>query len=44
MLEKRKILCPEYRTGKKKPWWNWGEVVQPTMAKAQQERRVAVVT
>jgi len=25
-MEKRNILCPEYRTGKKKPWWNW-EVV-----------------
>jgi len=21
-LKKRKILCPECRTGKKKPWWN----------------------
>jgi len=34
--EKGKILCPEYRTGKRKPWWNWGVVVWPTMAKVQQ--------
>jgi len=25
-LEEGKILCPECRTGKKKPWWNWGVV------------------
>ena len=35
-MEEGKILCPECRTGKKKPWWNWGVVAQPTMAKAQQ--------
>jgi len=34
--EKGKILCPECRTGKRKPWWNWGVVVWPTAAKAQQ--------
>jgi len=33
-LEERKILCPECRIGKKKPWWNWGVVAWPTMAKA----------
>jgi len=21
--ERREILCPEYRTEKKKLWWNW---------------------
>jgi len=35
-LEEKKILCPKYRTGKKKPWWNWGVAAWPTMAKAQQ--------
>jgi len=35
-MEERKILCPEYRTGKKKPWWNWGVAAQPTTAKVQQ--------
>jgi len=35
-LEEGKILCPKCRTGKKKPWWNWGVAVQPTMVKVQQ--------
>jgi len=35
-LKEGKILCPECRTRKKKLWWNWGVVAQPTMAKVQQ--------
>ena len=31
-----KILCPEYRMGNKKPWWNWGVAVCPVEEKAQQ--------
>ena len=34
--EKRKILCPEYRIGKKKLWWNWKMVVCSIERKAQQ--------
>ena len=29
-------MCPEYRTGKKKLWWNWGVAVHPIERKAQQ--------
>jgi len=29
-----KILCPEYRMGNKKPWWNWGVAVCPVEEKA----------
>jgi len=32
--EKRQILCPEYRTGKKMPWWDWGIAVHPEKEKA----------
>jgi len=28
--EKGKVLCPECRTGKRKPWWNWEVVAWPT--------------
>jgi len=34
--EKKKILCPEYRTEKRKPWWNWGMVAWPIETKVQQ--------
>jgi len=34
--KRRNILCLEYRTEEKKPWWNWGMAVQPIEAKAQQ--------
>ena len=34
--ERSKILCPEYRTGKKKPCWNWRVVVHLIEEKAQQ--------
>jgi len=27
--ERKEILCPECRTGKKKLWWNWGVVACP---------------
>jgi len=33
--KQKKILCSEYRTKKKKLWWNWGVVVWPIEAKAQ---------
>ena len=29
-------MCPECRTGKKKPWWNWGVAVHPMEEKLQQ--------
>jgi len=34
--ERRRILCPEYRVGRKKEWWDWEEVVHLTEGKAQQ--------
>ena len=34
--EKREILYPEYRIGKKKPWQNWGVAACPIEGKAQQ--------
>ena len=34
--ERREILCPEYRTGKKKLWWNWRVVACPIEGKVQQ--------
>ena len=34
--ERKKILCLEHRTEKKKPWWNWGVAVCPIEGKAQQ--------
>jgi len=34
--ERREILCPEYRTGKKKLWWNWRVVAYPIEGKVQQ--------
>ena len=34
--ERRKILCPECRTEKKKLQWNWRVVVCPIEEKAQQ--------
>ena len=34
--ERRKILCLEYRTGKKKPWQNWRVVVHSIEGKVQQ--------
>jgi len=42
--ERRGILCPEYRIGRKEEWWNWGVVAWPTETKVQQERRVSRVT
>jgi len=33
--ERSKILCPEYRTGKKKLCWNWRVAVYPIEEKAQ---------
>jgi len=32
--ERKKILCLEHRTEKKKPWWNWGVAVCPIEGKA----------
>ena len=34
--EKREILYPECKIGKKKPWWNWGVAACPIEGKAQQ--------
>jgi len=34
--ELRKILCSEYRTGRKVPWKNWGVVAHPGKGEAQQ--------
>ena len=42
--EKRKILCPECRTGRKKLWWNQGVVVDPTKGKAQQNNTQAEIS
>jgi len=39
--ERRGILCPECRIGRKGEWWNWGVVVWPTETKVQQERGVS---
>jgi len=36
--EKEKIFCPPCRTGKKTPWWNWGEEVERTVPRAQKGR------
>jgi len=33
--EKRRILCSEYRVGRKREWWNWREVVHSIEGKAQ---------
>jgi len=32
--ERRRILCPECRVGRKREWWNWGEVEHPMKGKA----------
>ena len=34
--EKKEILCPEYRVGRKREWWNWEVAVQPIEVKVQQ--------
>ena len=34
--ERRKILCLEYKTENKKPWWNWKVVAHSVERKAQQ--------
>jgi len=36
--EKGEIFCPPCRTGKKMPWWNWGEEVERTVPRAQKGR------
>ena len=34
--DRKKILCLEYRMGKKQPWWDWRVVVHPGKGEAQQ--------
>ena len=34
--DKKKILCPEYSTRRKQPWWDWRVVVCPIQGEAQQ--------
>jgi len=36
--EKGEIFCPPCRTGKKVPWWNWGESLERTVSRAQKGR------
>jgi len=36
--EKREVFCLSCRTGKKTPWWNWGEEVEQTVPRAQKGR------
>jgi len=35
-LERRRILYPEYKVGRKGEWWNWREAAHPTEEKVQQ--------
>ena len=34
--DRKRILCPEYRTGKKQPWWNQRVAVCPIQGEVQQ--------
>ena len=34
--DRKKILCPEYRTGRKQLWWDWRAAVCPIQGEAQQ--------
>jgi len=34
--DRKRILCPEYRTRRKQPWWDWRVVVCSKQKKAQQ--------
>jgi len=34
--DREKILCPECRTERKQPWWNWRVAAYPKQGKAQQ--------
>jgi len=36
--EKGENFCLPCRTGKKMPWWNWGEEVEQTVSRAQKGR------
>ena len=36
--KKGEVFCPPCRTGKKVPWWNWGEKVEQSVPRAQKER------
>jgi len=35
--KKGETFCPPCRTGRKTPWWNWGEEVERTVPRAQKE-------